>query len=547
MEMFLNNIDYKKMKVDYEVKYFKLFGEYCKYDGNTINTKSASAMSEYFKNKKITLEWIEQQTTKKGTTVSTTKEITKNFYQIWSEDPEMKEYEEIVFNCNLKKVKPYEFNLFNGFNHFSHLKTEKPIDLSLIFEHIKSLTNYNEEHFEYVLNYFAQLVQQPHILPQTSIIFISEEGVGKDIFASFLGECISEKYCHNTEKLDLICGKFNSILGGKLLMIINETNPVESRDRIENLKYLITANKVTIEYKGKDAISCDNFCRFMFFSNRLFAFPVEGEGSRRPIIFNSSPKYLSTNIGKPANNKFFSELVAQYQNPNYQKAFLELLKNRNIQKFNPKEITKSLLQTELEENSVSPIIGYLASIVETVEPTDPQIIRFSSTDSLKLFNEYLTSQNVKYGYSQTKYNVELVNTYNIKKLKSCGKMLFEFNIPALKKLLETKYKYNFDALEEVETPKPSDLDGGLIYDKPIKNDDLILLQEENKQLYLEIELLKAQLLKNTNEKQEIKLADNETWSTKDDDNKSITQEDIDFLLGEPEIKIVKKIKKNKKV
>ena len=126
-------------------------------------------------------------------------------------------------------------------------------------------------------------------------------------------------------------------------------------------------------------------------------------------------------------------------------------------------------------------------------------------------------------------------------------MLFEFNIPALKKLLETKYKYNFDALEEVETPKPSDLDGGLIYDKPIKNDDLILLQEENKQLYLEIELLKAQLLKNTNEKQEIKLADNETWSTKDDDNKSITQEDIDFLLGEPEIKIVKKIKKNKKV
>jgi len=112
-------------------------------------------------------------------------------------------------------------------------------------------------------------------------------------------------------------------------------------------------------------------------------------------------------------------------------------------------------------------------------------------------------------------------------------------------------KLGFDDIDEAVTPKPSDLDGGLIYDTvpvvEVNNNDFTLLQAENKQLYLEIELLKAQLLKNTTEKQEIKLADNEIWSTKDDDNKSITQEDIDFLLGEPELKIEKKIKKNKKV
>jgi hypothetical protein len=211
MEMFLNCTEYKEMKKLYETQCFKLFGKYCKYDGEKVSEKSPSEMSEYFKNKKITVEIIEQQTTKKGTTVSTTKELTKSFYQIWSEDPEMREYEEIVFNCNLSKVKPHQFNLFDNFNHFDKLKT-KEVNLDKIFEHIKSLVNFNDEHFKYVLNYLAQLVQQPHILPHSTLIFISEEGVGKDIFAGFLGEVYGDKYIHNTEKLEQICGKFNSVL-----------------------------------------------------------------------------------------------------------------------------------------------------------------------------------------------------------------------------------------------------------------------------------------------------------------------------------------------
>ncbi len=128
-----------------------------------MSEKSPAEMSEYFKNKKITVEIIEHQTTKKGTTVSTTKELTKSFYQIWSEDPEMREYDEIVFNCNIAKVKPHQFNLFDNSNHFDRLKT-KDFNLDKIFEHIKSLVDFNDEHFKYVFNFLAQLVQQPQIL-----------------------------------------------------------------------------------------------------------------------------------------------------------------------------------------------------------------------------------------------------------------------------------------------------------------------------------------------------------------------------------------------
>ena len=53
MENFYKSQEYKKMKTIYEQQCFKLFGRYCKYDGEKIIEKSANEMAEYFKNKKI--------------------------------------------------------------------------------------------------------------------------------------------------------------------------------------------------------------------------------------------------------------------------------------------------------------------------------------------------------------------------------------------------------------------------------------------------------------------------------------------------------------
>ena len=72
---------------------------------------------------------------------------------------------------------------------------------------------------------------------------------------------------------------------------------------------------------------------------------------------------MPDNIGKEENKKYFTNLVNKYKNPQYQKAFLEFLKNKDISNFNPKNINKSELHKELEDNSVSPIVEFLANIV----------------------------------------------------------------------------------------------------------------------------------------------------------------------------------------
>ncbi len=484
MEMFYESEEYKQMKRQYERTCFKLIGKYCINTGDKLVEKSAAEIHEYFKNKKVTVEYNEQQTTKKGTTVTTTKEMSKNFYQIWSEDPEMNEYLEVVFNCDVKNVLSSQYNLFDGFVHFNDLQSET-VDLSPIFEHMRSLVNYNEEHFEYVLNWLAQLVQQPHILPHTTLIFISEEGVGKDLFSRFISNVINDKYTHNTEKLENICGKFNSILGGKLLITINETNPIESRERMENIKFIITADKITIEGKHKDPIKADNFCRFIFFSNRLFAFPVEN-GSRRPVIFKASDKYLPINFGTEANKKYFTNLADNiYANKKYQKAFLEFLQNRNIANFNPKDITKSELHQELEENSISPIVHYLAYLVKGADIN----FRLSTTECYKRYNEYIKENGYKYECSQNKFIVEMTSLYKIKKIKSNGYMHFEFDIAEIKALLTKQYKISFDPNNEDNNEETNEnpLDTGLSEQIDYKK----MFEQQQK----EMEELKKQLAK----------------------------------------------------
>lgn len=498
VEIFLQDKQYKKMKKAYEQEYFKLNGKYCWYDNDKLTYMCKSDIEEYFKNKKVSIEYVEEQTTKKGTTISTTKSLTKSFYQIWSEDPEMKEYKEVIFDCDIEKIKPYKFNLFTGFSHFENQKSEK-VDLSLIFEHIKSLANYNDADYNYIISWLAQLVQQPHILPHTCLIFISEEGVGKDIFAKFLSNVLSDKYTHNTEKLEQICGKFNSIMGGKLLMVVNETNPVESRERIENIKFLITAEDLTIEGKHKDPIKCKNFARFVFFSNRLFAFPVE-ENARRPKLMKASSKYLSQNIGEEAHDKFFKELIGQYKSPKYQQAFLNYLKNYDISKFNPRNFEKSELHQELEDSSISPIVGFLAYIVK--QNKNDKIVKYSATEIMAIIKAHMTEKGYKYDISPAKLSVELTMNYNIKKVKNSS-IFYELDIGKLRTLLETKYKYNFDDDEDDEPLSLyPELDGKTKREIELEKENKAM-KKKNEEFALEIEKLKKEIENLKKPKEEI--------------------------------------------
>jgi len=486
MDKFLKAKKYQDMKTKYEKEYFKLSGDYAWFDGNKITMKSAHKISEHFKNKKVVIE-LERETPDGDVNV-TKKE--KTFYQIWSEDPNMKEYNEVIFDCNTECVKDYQFNLFDGFAIAKHKIVDKQIakdGLKAVNDHISILCNHNPEGIKTVKYFYAQALQQPHILSNFCLVFISKEGVGKDMFSEFIENVYGEKYCFNTDKLENIVGRFNGIFGGKIMGVSNETDPVDSQQRRDNIKYIITAKKVLIEGKHKDAIKAPNYCRMVFYANRLTSFPTE-DGQRRPYIQYCSSEMLPKYAGAEKSKQYFDTLAKYMANIDVQKAFYDEMMKFDIKSFNFKEMEKSEFQKTLEEASKPPLSEFL---YQTVYNTDMTNIKVTSVDLLTKYTEFTKKRNMKFDMSPKVFNIEIEQIYQVKKYMSCGCKKFDINVADLKKLLKDEFKYSFendkDDDDEPEDPIKIDLSVNLSLEEQIKHYETLLFNLKNKQTILNLE------------------------------------------------------------
>ena len=68
-------------------------------------------------------------------------------------------------------------------------------------------------------------------------------------------------------------------------------NQTQKKEKKEKYKYFITADKVVIEAKYKDAIQSKNYSRLVWFSHIKISFPLE-LNTRRPRISESLNKYI---------------------------------------------------------------------------------------------------------------------------------------------------------------------------------------------------------------------------------------------------------------
>lgn len=432
LKKFLASLEYTSLKTTVEQNTFKFNGEYqIINDDHSMTTMTSSKMKEEYKNKNVSIQAGFDSETGKPIC------ITKSFYEIWSEDPNMREYKSLTFDCNIKNVPKSTYNMFTGFNEFKNVDSTN-INLDDIFEHFRSLCGYNEDIFNYFIKWIAHLKQKPYEHMQTCFVIISEEGVGKDISFTFLSNIFGKQYCLGTDKLDQICGKFNGSLGGKVLTMINECNPMETRDRQENIKYLITAEEVQIERKYKEPVMVKLFSRFLFFSNRFSAFPIE-KGSRRPVISYASNKYLPSNYGMEKSKEHFNNLISQMRDVKYQKAFSDHLQNIDLTKWNMGDVPKSELHKNLEECAISPLVSFVAEFIKNIEGSKCKI---SSQHCRNQFIEYLQRLKLNYEYSQSKFGLEIKMIFKVETVKNSS-IYYIFDKPTVIDILEKKYGYNF--------------------------------------------------------------------------------------------------------
>ncbi len=156
-----------------------------------------------------------------------------------------------------------------------------------------------------LIQWTAHLTFKPEV--KTGIVVLvhgTTQGTGK----STLGEIVSELVgIENSTKpanaKETLTGRFNSELEGKVLFCIDELYANENFAVSNAIKNKVTEPRLSIERKGIDSYSIDNFCNFYANSNHLTPVGLEKD-DRRWEVYSVEHSVEDTVSRKAAANAF---------------------------------------------------------------------------------------------------------------------------------------------------------------------------------------------------------------------------------------------------
>lgn len=161
--------------------------------------------------------------------------------------PDHVNYQEVIYSCH------------NMYARFEWEPEEGDCTTTIKFiEHIF------EEHIELGLDYIQLLYQRPtQILPILCLVS-KENKTGKSTFAKWLKEIFKQNMSivGNAE----LSSDFNGAYATKLIVCCDEAF-IDKKTVVERIKSLSTADRITLNQKGKDHVEVEFFGKFLMLSN----------------------------------------------------------------------------------------------------------------------------------------------------------------------------------------------------------------------------------------------------------------------------------------
>lgn len=331
-------------------------------------------------------------------------------------------------------------NVYNLWKHWDYEKYENEYvpnldDLLFIQNHIRMLCNYQEEIYEYVVDWLAQMIQFPHI-KTTMLLFLSKEGVGKGLFLALIEKMLGRnKVFEATNPSRDVWGVFNGIMRDAFLVVLNELNKSQTKDCDDFLKALITDPFINIRQMGVDAYPVKSNHRFIGFSNNTDPMTTKKDDRRKLIIRCSNDKIGDT--------VYFSKLVDITQNVNSVRTFYDFLKERVVDDFHKRPIPITEYQEELKEASRDYVDLFLEELV--IKNKTEKEYKCSNKELTVEFNEWCCNNNFECSYNPVQFSKKILglNMKGIdKKRMTCG-FIYTLNIEVLKTFYKVEDLINY--------------------------------------------------------------------------------------------------------
>lgn len=407
-----NNIfDYDTAKINFEDSYFMiqnpvLFGREF---GNELENKEVTFYN------KSDFDILTQDILFDGINQKTFEMTKNNFFKEWLKDKNKRLYQRVEWIPNHTYDNEKIFNSFTGFDITEEPKEINNNAVELYLNHIKLLVDNDNESFEYVKKYIAHLFQKPDELPAVSLLFKSQQGLGKDLLIDIIEKILGSEFIYRTSKLDEIFGNFNGSLKHTLIVGLNEVQGGDGFANKEKLKDLITMKNLNINEKNMKPYKQINYSRVIIFSNNLNPIEIPYD-DRRFCVFKG---------GKNKNSVYYNKLVDILDNIESLKSILSYFKNVNINNFDLRvNRPKTSAYEDMKQNAINPIYNFLYNnfVDEEYKTTfennykiHKNNILIQSKDLYFEYKNHLEHEGLEYVKIDFKKMKNLLNDINIKK------------------------------------------------------------------------------------------------------------------------------------
>ena len=361
------------------------------------------------------------------------------FINRWMGDVRIREVTRIVCDPQNKDARAY--NMWKGFiaESLPPIAAELAEELmEPIVHHIsRVMTSDNDDHTDWVLDYFANIIQRPYQKTQVAISLFGKQGCGKGILFDFFRIKVLGANCSkqtSNPMADLFGGFASGLVNSVLVQIDEITNLL--KDKKDSLKDLITSDKVRYEQKGKDAIVVQNLSNLIFTSNNENALSIAPD-DRRFVLFKCSSVYTG-------NTAYFQNLATHLARPEVPRAMYQFLMARDLSRY-PFTFQASRPKTAYYKAAQMASIPVLMRFLSAI--ADDAASEHKMSPLYAKYTAFYNAGNYKFKYILTlkAFASAIEAVPGIAKRRIGRGVLYNIDAPTLRQHLQENNEYDEDA------------------------------------------------------------------------------------------------------
>ena len=252
--------------------------------------------------------------------------------KFWLSHPDSREADTAAFDPQ-NIANPSELNLYRGLK----IKREEAIegDISDFLHHITVIWCKGQEDLdEYILNWFAHLIQKPGKKMAVCFVLKGGQGAGKGLIIQKIAEILGMEYFIHSTNVEEITGSFQEAkIVTNLLTFLDECAFSGDKKASSMLKGIMTEETRHFNQKFVNPVRVKNCSNYIAASNHEHMIAYEKD-DRRYLMIEVDSKYSGPQTTESA--AYFDKIQQTSVH-----ALAHFFYNRDISKFNPRNIPRT--------------------------------------------------------------------------------------------------------------------------------------------------------------------------------------------------------------